>query len=326
MVHGLVSTIIPVHNRPRLLREAVASVLSQTYENFEIIIVDDGSDDPRMADSLAHCEIEGKNQVRVLRQANQGPGPARQAGLENARGEFIQFLDSDDLLYPNKYAAQVAVLARDPGAGVCYGKTRFVTSTGQVVAPWRRTGERIETMFPSMLAQRWWGTSTPLYRQTLMDRAGPIEALSNEEDWELDCRIAALGVRLAWVDEWVSEQRAVADNRASHGGSSEPAKLRDRARARELILQSALGADMSPAAPEFQQFIRYSFLVARQCAVAGLHGEAEHLVRCLHEAAPRALMRLYLLMGRWLGLGPATRITEALHALGSRSAKGSGIT
>ena len=320
MIEGLISTIIPVHNRPLLLGEAVETVLVQTYSSFEIIIVDDGSDDPGMPASLADSERKGDGKVRVLRQSNRGPGVARQHGLENAQGEFIQFLDSDDLLLAGKFASQVAALADDPDAGVCYGKTRFVTATGEVIAPWRRTGERIDSMFPSMLERRWWGTSTPMYRRLLLKRAGPIEALSNEEDWEFDCRIAALGVRLAWVDEWVSVQRDVADNRASACGSSDPEKLRDRARARELILQSALRADVSPSSPEFQQFIRYSFLVARQCAAAGLNDEAEHLVRCLHEAAPRALMHLYLLAGRWLGFRRATRIAEAAHAWAKGSA------
>lgn len=321
MIKGLVSTIIPVYNRPRLLQEAVASVQSQTYPDLEIIIVDDGSDDPRMADSLTLCEREGKAKVRVLRQPNSGPGAARQAGLEESQGEFIQFLDSDDLLYPSKYEQQVAALAADPVAGVCYGKTRYLASAGQVVAPWRRTGERIESMFPSMLEQRWWGTSTPLYRQELLARAGPIKPLSNEEDWEFDCRIAALDVRLAWVDEWVSEQRDIATGRASDRGSSDPAKLRDRAKARELILQSALRADVPPSAPEFQQFIRYSFLVARQCVSAGLHKEGEHLVRILHEAAPRKLMHIYLLAGRVLGFGRATRLAEGAHRMLGRGAQ-----
>lgn len=315
MIKGLVSTIIPVYNRPALLQEAVASVLAQSYQDIEILVVDDGSNDPGMDESLASCEQLGAGRVHVLRQGNQGPGAARQHGLENARGQFVQFLDSDDLLLKDKFAQQVEALRRKPEAEVSYGKTRFVAADGQVIAPWRRTGEKIATMFPSMLEQRWWGTSTPLYRRSLLNALGPIETLSNEEDWEFDCRIAGLGTRLAWVDEWVSEQRSIADNRASAGGSTDPAKLRDRARARELILRSALRAGIAPETPEFQAFVRYSFLVARQCAAAGLAAEAEHLVGCLNEALPRTLMRVYLLAGRYFGFRRTTRVAESAHRL-----------
>lgn len=315
VVQGLVSTVIPVYNRARLLEEAVASVLAQTYEHIEIIIVDDGSDDPSMAGSLENCARLGHGKVDVVRQQNQGPGVARQRGLQEARGEFVQFLDSDDLLLIDKFRLQVEVLRREPPAAVSYGKTRFVLPSGEVLAPWRRTGEKILQMFPSMLAQRWWGTSTPLYRRSILDAAGPITSLVNEEDWEFDCRIAALGVQLAWVDEWVSEQRVTAENRASEGGSTDPVKLRDRARARHLILKSAVRAGVPPETPEFRTLIRYSFLVARQCAAVGLTAEAEKLVRHLNEVAPSGLMNLYLLSGKWIGFQRATRIAEQAHKL-----------
>ena len=102
-VEGLVSTIIPVHNRPSLLREAVASVLAQTYRPIEIIIVDDGSTDEtgREAEALAECHSE----VRAIHRENGGPGAARETGRLAARGEFIQYLDSDDLLLPEQIRA-----------------------------------------------------------------------------------------------------------------------------------------------------------------------------------------------------------------------------
>ncbi len=119
-VAGLVSTIIPVHNRASLLREAVASVLAQTYRPIEIIIVDDGSTDdtPAAADILA---AEHRGEIRVLHQRNMGPGLAREAGRQVARGEFIQYLDSDDVLLPRKFEGQVAGLLRHPECGVAYG-------------------------------------------------------------------------------------------------------------------------------------------------------------------------------------------------------------
>ena len=108
LVEGLVSTIIPVHNRPALLREAVASVLAQTYRPIEIIVVDDGSTDEtgREAEALAEAHPE----VHAIHRENGGPGAARETGRLAARGEFIQYLDSDDLLLPTKFELQVAGL------------------------------------------------------------------------------------------------------------------------------------------------------------------------------------------------------------------------
>jgi glycosyltransferase involved in cell wall biosynthesis len=194
---GLVSTIIPVHNRPRLLREAIESVLTQSYRPIEIVIVDDGSTDetPAVAAGFAsrYPDI-----VRVLHIANAGPGAAREAGRALARGEFLQYLDSDDLLAPTKFETQVAALRACPECGTAYGHTRaYAIGQKPPEKPWKRTGECIATMFPSFLASRWWDTSTPLYRRDVCDRAGPWTNLCCEEDWEYDCRIARLGVRLA---------------------------------------------------------------------------------------------------------------------------------
>src|SRR5579871_51520 len=95
-IPGLVSTIIPVYNRPMMLREAVASVLSQTYRPIEVIIVDDGSTDqtPVVAEEVTRAN---PLEVVFVRKANSGPGPTRETGRLAARGEFIQYLDSDDL-------------------------------------------------------------------------------------------------------------------------------------------------------------------------------------------------------------------------------------
>ena len=109
MHEGLVSTIIPVFNRAELLREAVLSVLGQEYRPIEIIIIDDGSTDCT-ADVADELENENPGIIRVLHIRNSGPGSAREAGRRLANGEFIQYLDSDDVLLPEKFVLQVAGL------------------------------------------------------------------------------------------------------------------------------------------------------------------------------------------------------------------------
>lgn len=285
IVPGLVSTIIPVHNRAALLRDAVASVLAQTYRPIEVVVVDDGSNDdtPTVADDLAAAH---HGVVRVLHKSNAGPGLAREAGRQSALGEFIQYLDSDDVLMPRKFELQVLAMRQRQDCGVAYGKTNYRALGSEIdLQPWKRTGERIDWMFPSLLESRWWGTSTPLYRRTLTDEAGPWLALTNEEDWEYDCRVAANGVRLVFVDEFVSEERDHAGARLSHGGSDSPAKLRSRAAAHSLILHHALRAGIPPDSAEMQHFARELFLLSRQCGAAGLAVESRDLFQLAKTAS-----------------------------------------
>jgi glycosyltransferase involved in cell wall biosynthesis len=284
LVEGRVSTIIPVHNRPSLLREAVTSVLAQTYRPIEIIVVDDGSTDEtgREAEALA----EAHSEIRAIHRKNGGPGAARETGRVAASGEFIQYLDSDDLLLPRKFELQVAGLRECADCAVCYGKTRFYAYSDRPIdVAWKRTGERISAMFPSFLQSRWWGTSTALYRRAITDWAGRWTDLRSEEDWEYDCRIASKGVRLCYVDGFVSEERVITGARLSVGATSDPEKLRDRATAHKMILKHASAAGISHNTFEMQHFARELFLLARQCGAAGLADEARILFDLARQAS-----------------------------------------
>jgi hypothetical protein len=304
VARSLVTTIIPVFNRPALLVEAVDSVLAQTYRPIEIIIVDDGSTDatPEVADRLAaqHAGI-----VRVLHIANGGPGLAREAGRVVARGDYIQHLDSDDLLLPDKFAMQVAALEAAPECGAAYGWTRFRHYDGAVEPlPWKRSGEQIETMFPAMLTMRWWDTPTPLYRAPLLAAAGRWTDLRIEEDWEYDCRLAAGGVPLAYCADWVCEVREHAPVMASQH------TIRDRARAHMLVLGHARRAGLDPASPAMREYARELFHIARQCGAAGLPEESRQLVALASGIAPTADLRIYQLAARLVGWRRLGRVAE----------------
>jgi hypothetical protein len=307
---NLVSTIIPVFNRPEFLDECANSVVLQNWPDWELILVDDGSDDPRMAPVLQGLQVRFPDHIRILRRENGGPGAARQTGLEEAQGEFIQFLDSDDLLLPQKFKLQVEALRNNPDADIAYGKARYTAKTGSPDMPWKRTGECLYQLFPELLTDRIWNTNVPLYRSAFVRKLSGWTTLRNEEDWEFDAQAAAAGARLIWVNEWLSDTRNVAQQRASHAGSSDPQKLADRASARLLILDHALRAGIPVTQKDFQNFIRYSFLVARQCAAAGQVEEAERLVQRLHEVSPRKITQCYLTAGRLFGFGITTRLAE----------------
>ena len=211
---GCVSCVIPVFCRSKMLREAVASVLAQTHENFELIIVDDGSTDdtPQVARGLARRHPE---HVRFFQQPNAGPGSARNRGLQEARGEFIQYLDSDDLLEPRKFELQVKALEDNSEAGVCYCVTlRRDPKTGQMI-PWAKTDQHIESTFPDFLPKRGWATLTPLWRRSVCDAIGPWGDFRVMEDWEHDLRAGMLGVQTTHVREPLAIVRDHTEERAS---------------------------------------------------------------------------------------------------------------
>jgi glycosyltransferase involved in cell wall biosynthesis len=317
MQDGLVTTIIPVHNRPAMLREAVASALAQTYRPIEVIIVNDGSDDEtaRLVDSLAG------DVVRVIHQPNGGPGSAREAGRRAARGEFIQYLDSDDLLLPKKFELQVSALRAHPECGVAYGLTRYRDTAGNEIAcTWKAANQVQTTIFPSFLVSRWWETFAPLYRRSVTDAAGPWTSLRLEEDWEYDCRVAALGTRLAHVPEVLGEYRHHDEARLSQGAAFDPARLRQRAAAHALIYGHARRAGIGDETPEMRHFARELFLLARQCGAASLADESRRLFELSREASGRERDRLQFRLYRaaaaligWSGAGKLSAMTDRLR-------------
>ena len=279
---NLVTTIIPVFNRPDLVVDAVNSVLAQTHRPIEILIVDDGSTDttPRVLSELSSRYPE----VKVFTQKNSGPGVARELGRINARGAFIQYLDSDDVLLATKFSSQVEALISDSEAHVCYGKTEVIDlGTEPSGKAFRLTGKKIDTMFPLFLKERWWFTSTPLYRREVTEKIGPWSSECNEEDWEYDCRIAAEGGRLAYVDEFVSLHRRH-QSHLSNDGTQDINKLKARAVSRAKIFRHANRYLENPSrtsnidTQDWKFFSDYTFLLARQCAVAGLTTEARAML------------------------------------------------
>jgi glycosyltransferase involved in cell wall biosynthesis len=318
---GLVSVIVPVYNRPRGLAEAVASALAQTHRPLEVIVVDDGSTDETAA-VAARLAAEQSGVVRVERQANAGPGSARETGRRLARGEYVQYLDSDDVLLPGKLDRQVAALRAHRDCGVAYGMTRFRHRDGRLHdGPWKGSGQRVERMFPSFLRERWWDTPNPLYRASMLDEAGPWSDLRLEEDWEYDCRVAALDVRLCFVPEYVCEVRDHDDHRLSRGSAGDATRNRERARAHALIFEHARRAGVDPESSEMRHFARELFLLARQCGASGLGAESRSLFALAREASTPERSRgmdfhLYRFAASvlgWTGAARASRLFDRLR-------------
>lgn len=267
----LVSTIIPIYNRPAMLVEAVESVLTQTHRPIEIIISDDGSTDdtPQIASAM---QRQYPQTIRVVMNVNRGPGPAREAGRRLAKGEFIQYLDSDDLLRPMKFELEIAALRANPQCGAAYGYICVHTRDGVAKqTPYEESGQARERLFPWILADRWWNTDCPLWRRDTCDRIGPWSDLRWSEDWEYDGRAGALDTRLAHVPQFGCDERQHTGQRQRSPADWMAAdRLMARKRFLELLLGHAEKVGVAPTSPQRQRFTRWVFATARQCAAAGL--------------------------------------------------------
>jgi len=319
---GLVSIILPVFNRPDFLREAIAQVFAQTYRPLELILVDDGSADEtgNLCDGVAAAHPDT---VRVVHRENGGPGAARESGRVLARGEFLQYFDSDDQIDPRKIEVQVAALRANPDCGVAYCKTREFTRgempTGRCS---QFTGESMPRLFPRLLSGCCWPTMTPLIRRETSDAIGPWLALRQEEDWEYDSRIAAMGVKLAYCEEFLASAINHSGPRASGGGLNDLTKLRDRCKARVLIWENALKAGVPESDPNRQHFAKGMFLLARQCGAAGLAPESQALLSASRRAAGKARSQkqdLYGCLARLLGWKRLGRLCELADKMKSRA-------
>lgn len=257
-----------------MLREAVASVLEQTHRDVEVIIVDDGSTDetPRVGEELARQDAE---RVVFLRKANSGPGPSREMGRLAARGEFIQYLDSDDLLRPRKFELQVQALRQQPECGASYGWICVHPQAGErPTKPYKGSKVRREYLFPRILADRWWDTNCPLWRRSVCDALGPWSDLKWSQDWEYDARAGALGTRLAYVPEWMCDERHHGQMRQTSSANwLDPVRLRERLRFLQMVFAHAERAGVSDESPDRVHFTRWVFATARSCAAVGLRAE-----------------------------------------------------
>ncbi len=185
-----VSVVIPTFNRARTVTKAIASVLRQSYPNYEIVVVDDGSTDDTPT-ALARY----RGQVTYIRQENKGRSAARNRGLQHSSHPYIVFLDSDDVLLPNMLAVQTAYLERHPEVAFVHGHALMADLDGRVLKPPVLMGAPLDS-HQSAFASLLMGTSvlihTTLVRQSCLDDVGGFdETLSGNEDWDLWLRLAA---------------------------------------------------------------------------------------------------------------------------------------
>ncbi len=180
-----VSVIIPTYNRGWIIKEAIDSVLSQDYRDFELIVVDDGSTDN--TDDILNSYRED---IIVFRQKNQGVSAARNRGLAEASGRFIAFLDSDDLWLPQKLSRQVEFFNKNPDAQICQTEETWIRK-GVRVNPKKRHKKPWGMIFEPSLALCLVSPSAVMIRRSLFEKVGGFdETLPACEDYDLWLRIS----------------------------------------------------------------------------------------------------------------------------------------
>jgi glycosyltransferase involved in cell wall biosynthesis len=311
VLEGLASTIIPVYNRKGLVGASVQSVLDQTYRPIEIILVDDGSTDNTLAE-LNWLATKHPETIRVAHRENGGPGLARETGRLLARGEFIQYLDSDDLLLPRKFEVQVAALRANPQCGIAYCRSSVIDQDGVTLRnPSKWTGRKIDTLFPALLVDRWWHTHTPLYRRDLCDQIGPWPK-NRPEDWDYDARAGATGTRLVFCDEVLSSQRYHAG--ACVSNSSYERYLPQEAWFLHRLYRCAVQAGVSPDTPEMRHFVRWAFTLARRAGALGVDAVADEMLALAVQVGRSETfeMRCVRIASKWFGWRRTGRLCQSV--------------
>jgi len=187
--------IIPVYNRADFVAQAIESVLRQDYAPFELIVVDDGSTDETAA------VVRSFPQTRYLHQNNQGVSAARNAGIASCRGEFLTFLDSDDLWMPTKLSVQVGFHQDHPEIGYSITQQVVFLEAGCSRPSWLR---------PVMLAgpQLAQIPSSLMVRRAALERIGNFSAtlqFSEDVDWFL--RASDSGIKMGVIPEPLLRRR-----------------------------------------------------------------------------------------------------------------------
>ncbi len=203
-MNNKVSIIIPSYNYGRFLKETLTSLINQSYTNWEALIIDDGSIDD--TETVVYPFIQNDRRILYFQQMNKGVSEARNLGLKYATGNFIQFLDADDLLSIHKLKHQIAYFSQHPEVDLCYTDNHYfedqnptiwypdLEMEGRVWIP-KLSGKgyhAIQTLINNNIAV----ISSPLFRSSLLEKVeGFSEDVIQTEDWQFWFKCAFAGAR-----------------------------------------------------------------------------------------------------------------------------------
>ena len=183
-----ISVIIPAYNAEKTIKETIQSVLNQTWQDFELLIINDGSQDA----TLEVIESIQDPRIKIFSYPNAGSSASRNRGIAIAKGEYISFIDADDLWTADKLEAQYKALQENSQAAVAYSWTDHIDESGQFL----RSGPQQSftgDVYARLLLEDFIGNgSNPLIRAQAFAEVGDFdESLAHSEDWDLWLRLAA---------------------------------------------------------------------------------------------------------------------------------------
>ncbi len=307
---GVVTVIIPTYNRAYLVTEAMDSVWAQTYRPIELIVVDDGSTDDTqqvMEKWGERCADDDQFELRYFHQENRGAPAARNLGLIESRGEFIQFLDSDDLLLPEKLATALERFREDPDLDLVYSLWEYEDADGNRKRPRAFPDLENRPRAAEVAVRNLW-TAAAVYCRDLLRHAGPWnERLLCSQEWEWHVRVCC-GLRsAAYVPLVLAFCRTFGPARISDIRKYDPRFIRSRLEAILCVIHTLRTADDDGLDAARDSLVHRSFMNAKEAMLAdepGLAQEAILRTFTLWKRTPRAWPVAIYLLG--LSLLPET--------------------
>jgi len=218
MFEPLVTIIIPCYNQDQFLAETLQSVLAQTYANWECVIIDDGSTDGSAR--IAKQSVCSDTRFKYIWQENKGVSVARNTGLANATGDYIQFLDADDLLVPEKLLVSIQAVQKHNVSVVCTNYALFTTSVNTIAPPFSNL-EQFELSFYNLA--RFWndGLTMPPHcwffnANLLVGLSFPV-GLTAQEDWVMWLKIFLQSPKTFYIEKHLALYRLNPNGRTQTG-------------------------------------------------------------------------------------------------------------
>lgn len=306
-----VSVIIPCHNVAEHVPKAFASVMAQTHGDLDVVCVDDGSTDGTLR--VLHQLVEAHpGRARVIGQSNRGASAARNAGLAATTGTHVQFLDADDVLAPDKIAAQVALVTGVDPPQLVVGDFEQVMPDGLLLPALALYG----SPWMALIRTRMGTTSANLWERRAVEAAGGWnEQLGSSQDYELMFRLLKAGARVAW-DPHIRTQVL----KRAHGSISRTGVEANWDRyiaLRRAIMEHLQRTDAQGFAGEIEALRQYIFMALRIVAAQDLPKALAEYRRSIgprfRPAVGRAITERYAALHNLLGFANTERLLRLLR-------------